>query len=446
MRTPGSRRINWTSISAAVVDLPVPGGPWISSASPSSRPSASETARAWLRFRKTAEFTKCVGRTACGVGMDDGVATSRTRFGRLPVGLASSSSSARFCSRIFLRERGRMKPPERGGSDDVRTPTDRACPCRMRDDDARGRARAALIVEDLEPFAVVELTQRLGWNTFETPDVFVAAVRRARPRRSGRSGAAVRASSSAASASRAARRGSTKPPQRWPARRANWRSSRVDARGRAARLPPPRAAAGYARAATTTPTAPGSRSGARASSVTWATLTAISRPSPRVQMNSRWSCGKRSDKPSPVAQRAGVVHTTRVSAARVLTETSEAGFDRSRSKATHVVRLAVEPHPGGKRRAHVRRQFEPQRWDGFGEPATDAGPSEPSATTVGWHVPPVTRPGSTSDPRLRRATPPLWSDLLQKAANQRQRRALVRILVGPIIPASIAGEPDFRAR
>ena len=38
-----------------------------------------------------------------------------------------------------------------------------------------------------------------------------------------------------------------------------------------------------------------------------------------------------------------------------LTQTSEAGFDRSSSETPHIVRLAVEPHPGGQRRANLRR-------------------------------------------------------------------------------------------
>ena len=39
----------------------------------------------------------------------------------------------------------------------------------------------------------------------------------------------------------------------------------------------------------------------------------------------------------------------------VLAQASETSFDRSSCKAPHVVRLAVEPHPGGQRRANLRR-------------------------------------------------------------------------------------------
>src|SRR5438270_63564 len=94
----------------------------MSNASPSSSPSASDTARAWLRLRTTAGFTNRAGRSGRGAGSEAGAATRRTRFGKLPVGLASSSSNARFCSRILRRDRGRTKPL-RGGSDAVRMPT-----------------------------------------------------------------------------------------------------------------------------------------------------------------------------------------------------------------------------------------------------------------------------------------------------------------------------------
>src|SRR6185437_13349792 len=74
---------------------------------------------------------------------------------------------------------------------------------------------------------------------------------------------------------------------------------------------------------------------------------------------------------------------------RVVTQAGEAGFDRSSGKPPHIVRLAVEPHPGGQRRANLRRQFDPKRRNRLGEPANGAGPSEPSSTAVGWHGPPV---------------------------------------------------------
>jgi hypothetical protein len=37
----------------------------------------------------------------------------------------------------------------------------------------------------------------------------------------------------------------------------------------------------------------------------------------------------------------------------------------------------------------LSREFDPKRWNGFGEPATGARPSEPPSTTIGWHGPPV---------------------------------------------------------
>src|SRR5579864_844878 len=74
---------------------------------------------------------------------------------------------------------------------------------------------------------------------------------------------------------------------------------------------------------------------------------------------------------------------------RVLAQASKTGFDRSSSQAPHVIRFAVEPHPGGQRRANLRRQFNPKRRNRLGEPATGAGPPEPSSTAIGWHGPPV---------------------------------------------------------
>src|SRR5437764_3059872 len=74
---------------------------------------------------------------------------------------------------------------------------------------------------------------------------------------------------------------------------------------------------------------------------------------------------------------------------RVLAKASKTGFDRSSCKAPHIVRLAVEPHPCGQRRANLSRQLNPKRGKRLGEPATSAGSPEPSSTTVGWHGPPV---------------------------------------------------------
>ena len=78
-----------------------------------------------------------------------------------------------------MRERGRTKPAagrigRRAHADDQRTRTG------MRVDDACAGARAALIVEDLEPLAVVQGAQRFDGDALQAPDVLFAAVRQRR--------------------------------------------------------------------------------------------------------------------------------------------------------------------------------------------------------------------------------------------------------------------------
>jgi len=109
------------------------------------------------------------------VGIDAGAATSRTRLGRLPVGLANSSSKARFCSRIFL-PRARADEARAGWIRRRAHADNERASARVCIDDARARSRTPLVVQYLEPFAVIQGAQRIGGHAFEAPDVFFAAV------------------------------------------------------------------------------------------------------------------------------------------------------------------------------------------------------------------------------------------------------------------------------
>jgi len=91
---------------------------------------------------------------------------------------------------------------------------------------------------------------------------------------------------------------------------------------------------------TTTPTAPGSRSGGRASSVTWATLVATRWPSAREQTNSRMQLREAQRQALAASPATGRGPNDERIGSSVLAEASETSFDRSSCKARNVVRLA----------------------------------------------------------------------------------------------------------
>ena len=289
---------------------------------------------------------------ACGAGIEAGAATRRTRFGQ-----AARRAGQLFEQRPLLFEdlasrartdETRARRIRRGADAD-----DQAARARMGIDDPRAGARSTLLVQDFEPFAVVERAQRLGRHALEAPGVLFAAARHRRIFEGHGQALGTRLVLLGFGLQRGAQRcGEAAPATSGEAgevllecvdARVGFELIRVLGRQR-------NAFGAYDDA-----------DGAR--------LT-IGRP--RVLGHLRNLAGHE----VAVAQRARELEMqlrktqrqtlTRRPAAGCgphnkcvgcdgLTQTSEAGFDRSSSETPHIVRLAVEPHPGGQRRANLRR-------------------------------------------------------------------------------------------